>query len=230
MKSVNFSSFGVLTGIAIMLVMPSGAIAKDGWYFSGAGGLAITSESDVTISENTGTAEGSGDYDFDNGYALSASIGKRFGDFRLEGEVSYRENDLDSLTLTSVTVNGTTFLGSATATLDGDYSSLGFMANGIYEFRNGTDFTPFLLGGVGLSRQTLEIDSVAGVAVTFDEDSTVFSYQLGAGVAYAISDDARITGQYRYFGSADPEFDDGTDIIDGEYHSHSLMIGLSYSF
>ena len=68
---------------------------------------------------------------------------------------------------------------------------------------------------------------MAGVAVTFDEDSTVFSYQLGAGVAYAISDDAQITGQYRYFGSA---VFDGTDIIDGEYHSHSLMIGLSYSF
>ena len=38
-----------------------------------------------------------GGYDFDNGYALSASIGKRFGE--IEGEVSYRENDLDSLTL-----------------------------------------------------------------------------------------------------------------------------------
>ena len=77
---------------------------------------------------------------------------------------------------------------------------------------------------------TLAIDSVAGIDVIFDEDSTVFHINWVPVSLNPISDERHIIGKYRYFGSVDPEFDDGTDIINGEYHSHSLVIGLYYSF
>ena len=77
--------------------------------------------------------------------------------------------------------------------------------------------------------QTLDIDSVAGISTDFDDTSTVFAYQFGAGISYPLAKNANITGQYRYFGSEDPDFEDVQE-IEGEYDSHTLMIGLTLSY
>ena len=216
---------------ALAFLSSTAALAKDyimdGWYVSGAGGLAITTDSDFQITENNNIGEG--DYDFDNGYVLVGSFGRDFGDFRFEVEGSYRKNALDSLNLTSVTVAGTTFLGNVSADLDGDHTSMGLMLNGIYDIDIGSKFIPFVLAGVGASMQTLDVDSVAGISTDFDDTSTVFAYQFGAGISYPLAKNANITGQYRYFGSEDPDFEDVQE-IEGEYDSHTLMIGLTLSY
>jgi opacity protein-like surface antigen len=236
MKSLR--NWTTIISASLVFLLSSAAIAKEDktadWYFAGAGGMAISFDSDITVKENSGTIEGTGDYDVNNGFVFTGAMGKKFGDFRIEAELSYRENDLNTLAVTSATVAGSTFLVNASADMDGDHSSLGGMVNGIYEFKNDSrilsDFTPFILAGVGFSRQTLDVNSIAGVSVSYDESDIVMAYQFGAGVSYPVTENAQITGQWRYFGTADPDFDDGTIQVDGEYSSHALMIGFTRSF
>ena len=39
-----------------------------------------------------------------------------------------------------------------------------------------------------------------------------------------------VSRAYRFFGTADPEFDDGTDKVDAEYASHNIMLGVVAKF
>lgn len=221
-----------LMGLALV-TLPHYALAdghsNSDWYAAGNLGLSILDESDFS-DEVSGVGSGQGDIDFDNGIAVTAAVGKSFGNLRAEAEFSYRAHDLDTLTLSTATIGGQTFLGNASATLGGDITSIGLMGNAYYDFDLGNEWTPFLIGGVGIVRHTLDVSDVAGTATDYDESDTVFAYQFGAGVGYQINDLTDLTAQYRFVGSADPTFDDGTDRISGEFHSHSIMVGLTRTF
>lgn len=217
-----------LLGVS-MLAISTSAQAADDWYVSGGAGLSILSDSDIKDTV-TGVGSADGNVSYDNGFALTGAVGKSFGDFRVEGELSYRKNDLDTLTITSVTLAGQTFAGSASAKLTGDQSTLGFMANGYYDFNNDSSWTPFVMGGAGMARHNLDVKSVGGVATTYDETDTVFAYQMGVGVGYAVTEKADVTLQYRLFGTADATYDDGTDKIEGDYLNHSIMVGFTHAF
>ena len=117
-----------------------------------------------------------------------------------------------------------------TANLGGDISSFGFMANGYYDFDAGDNWAPFLMAGIGGAKINLDATSVAGVAVTYDESDTVFAYQVGAGIGYNLSPTTAVNFQYRFFGTSDPSFNDGTVVIDGEYRSHNFWGGLTQRF
>jgi opacity protein-like surface antigen len=202
------------------------AAAADGWYVSGNVGASALQEASITDTVTGGV--GTGDADFDTGFGISGAIGHASGPFRLEGELSYRINDLDSLD--GLTVNG--FLITALGALDlgGDVSSFGFMANGYYDFDAGDNWAPFVMAGIGGASMNLDVTSVAGVATTYDESDTVFAYQVGAGIGYKISPSSTVDLSYRFFGTGDPTFDDGTDKIEGEYQSHNIWAGINVQF
>ena len=199
------------------------------WYISGGGGLSILTNSDFR-DEVSGVGVGTGETSFKNGFALTGAVGKKFNNMRLEGELSYRRNDLDKLTISSATVGGQTFIGNASASLSGDTTSFGLMANGYYDFANESKWTPFVMAGVGLSRQSLYVTKVGNVSTSYNQSDTVFAYQVGAGIGYSVTDSTKITAQYRFYGTSDPTFSDGTDKITGEYFNHNLLIGFTHSF
>lgn len=217
---------GVLAMSWVAFVMP--AAADDGWYVSGNVGGSSRVESSVSDTFTGGSV--TGDVDFDGGYVLSGAIGHAWGPFRLEGELSYRENDLDQIDVKTLTIAGVLFTALGTANLGGDTSSFGFMANGYYDFDTGSNWVPFAMAGIGGASLNVDITSVAGVAVTYDESDTVLAYQGGAGIGYKFSPNTTANLQYRLFGTADPTYDDGVDKIDDENLSHNFLFGITHRF
>jgi opacity protein-like surface antigen len=202
--------------------------AADGWYASGNIGVSNFRETDasdtaagITVS---GTAEG------DAGLFISGAVGYSWDAFRLEGEISLQKSDLDSVNVTGVTLFGSTFTTDIDLAVDGDVSALGFMVNGWYDFDTGSKWTPYVGGGIGLSKQDIDVTSIAGVSTPYNQDDTVFSYQSGVGLNYNFSENTSAGLGYRYFGSSDAEFDDGTDKVEAEYSSHIVSIGFVHRF
>ena len=214
-------ALALITGAITVSVSPAHAQ----YYVSGNVGVTILRDAGIAADSFTVLGVGvvaEGETEFDTGYGLSGAIGHAWGPFRLEGELSYRKNDLDKVTTTST--------GVATFDLGGDTSSFGFMANGYYDFDTSGPWAPFLMAGIGGARLNLDITSVAGTAFTYDESDTVFAYQAGAGLGYKISPTTTTNLQYRFFGTADPTFDDGVHKIDAEYQSHNIWAGITVRF
>jgi len=229
MKFSTKFALGFVAAIALAMTA-SQAQAKNGWYVSGNVGSVILQNSDVLDTVAAGSATGNAD--FDTGYGLSGSIGHAWGLFRVEGELSYRKNDLSQLEATSITLAGIgTFTGSlGTVDLGGDISSLGFMVNAYRDFKTKGKWAPFVMAGIGGASINLDVTSIAGAATTYDESDLVFAYQAGAGIGYNFTPTVSANFQYRFFGTTDPTFDDGVDKIESEYQNHSFMVGITKRF
>lgn len=219
------TSFSILAFAAAIGFSP---VANAQWYVNGHGGLTVVQDSDIT--ESGAGVTGAGEIEFDTGFAVGGAIGRSFGPIRVEGELSYRMVDLDQITVDSVTVGNLTASGLGSFPIEGEASALAFMINGWYDFNAGSNLVPFIGGGVGIARVNAQVDSVAGVASTFDEDETVFAYQAGAGVGYKVAPSTMITVEYRYFGTQDPEFESGGVNTDLEFGSHNFLAGVRVTF
>ena len=150
------------------------------------------------------------------GLSAAVAMGHEFEKLRIEGETSYQKNDFDTAT----------FSGTEVA-LDGEASVLTFLANAYFDYKNRSDFTPYLGGGIGLSRIFVKNLLVpgAGIACWSDEDY-VFTYQLGIGVGYSPLDGVSIDLNYRYFVPSDPDF----NTVQAEFSSHNIFLGLRVYF
>ena len=58
------------------------------------------------------------------------------------------------------------------------------------------------------------------------DDDTVFAYQAGLGVGYALNDSITLDLKYVYFATQDADFD-GVDV---EIASHNIVFGIRYAF
>ena len=215
-----FALFGAMAAISPQ--------AHADWYVSGNVGATQITDSDLSESGTGISAEG--ELDFDTGYGVNGALGYGWNDFRFEGEISYRQADIDSLTVDSVTVGNIAVTSLGTFPVDGDVSSLGFMANGWYDFDTGTDWVPFVGGGVGTAQINADIGSVASIPVNFDESDWVFAYQAGAGIGYNLSATATVQLGYRFFGTSDPEFESAGVTDEAEFHSHNIEVGVRFRF
>lgn len=217
---------GALTAALLVMTAISAPPAHAQWYVSGNVGASFLSDADAT--DTVGALVGKGDASFDTGFGLSGAIGHAWGPVRLEGELSYRKNNLDQLN--GITINGFLIPALGPVNLGGDVSSFGFMANGYYDFDTGGKWVPFLMAGIGGARLNLDVTSVASVATTYDESDTVFAYQVGAGIGYKFTPSTIANLSYRFFGTSDPTFNDGVDKVEGEYRSHNIWAGITVKF
>jgi opacity protein-like surface antigen len=204
----------IITGCTMLLSISSVAYAATGPYMSVNVGVAMPNDSDITDSELPGLTM---DLESDQGLALGVAVGYSFPcNMRIEGEFAYQENDLDKVSLYGID-----------ADLTGDTSSSAFLVNGYYDFKNTSPFTPFISGGIGMAKVEInDLNSPGSGDSDVSDDDTVFAYQLGAGVAYTITEQVSLDVTYRYFGTSDAEFDT-TEI---EYSSHNLYAGIRVSF
>ena len=153
--------------------------------------------------------------EFDSGYALGVSAGYAFMFARIEAELAYQKNDMDRVIQP----------GSPPLAASGDIKNLSVLLNGYYDFTNHTAITPYVGAGFGLAR--VEVDNIVrpGQVVLGDKD-TVFAYQVGAGVAFALSDEITLDLKYRFYGTPDVKL--RTEKI--ENRSHNILLGVRYSF
>ena len=195
-----------------------GAAAAEGLYAGVGGGFFLPQDSDV---KGEATAAFPTPVDAtaksDRGLTFSGAVGYRLADgLRIEGELSYRKTDFDTLNVREpgglavlLPQGAPTSLLRGSRELEGDLRLLTLMANLYYDFDLGLDFEPYVGGGIGLSRVSVKA-SVAD-RTTADDNDTVMAYQFGAGLGYKIggSDDRPVTISldYRYFATEDPTFE-----------------------
>jgi OOP family OmpA-OmpF porin len=146
---------------------------------------------------------------------------------RVEGEISYRRNSVDKVTVA----------GEGTTPRSGHISALAAMANAWADYQVAPNVTVHAGGGIGVASVKLKID-----AFSFDIDpprygvndsDTVFAFQLGAGTAWRFSPTMSVTLDYRYFQAVNPTFDVKTSELAkfrDNYQSHSVMVGFRSNF
>ncbi len=162
------------------------------------------------------------------GYIGAGALGINLGNgFQLEGEASYAKSDLKFLEITKVgNISG---ISVGTSSVEGNVTTLSFMANGAYQFRNRTDFTPYLKGGIGVSSVSANDVKIDNIKIVDDND-LVFAYQFGAGINVALNERTSLDFEYRYFATSDPSFTDAAgDEFTSENSSHNFLFGLRYS-
>ena len=152
--------------------------------------------------DNTGV-----DLEFDTGLFVNGFIGKNLGSIRLEGELAYRQNNMDD-------VGGIPVIG--------EMSSIALMGNFYYDFGAGTGITPYIGVGAGLADIRFE-------SAVKDSDTT-FAAQLMLGLAFPVSASTAMTAELRGF-AAFPEFKDNVGVpFEQEYSVGSLSVGFRTAF
>ncbi len=192
--------------------------ASDGPYASLRGGAVFLRDADVSSSP-LGLPSGIVEAGFDPGFGVAGAVGYLWAfyknDARLEVEVSYRENAIDEFNALDLPFSAA-----------GDVSSFAVMANAYYDIYLSERWLSYLGVGIGGARISVDEASVAGIPIGSDED-TVFAYQFIVGFGYAVNPVMLLSIDYRYFATADPEFD---VLIESEYGSHNLFFGVRFSF
>jgi len=216
-------SLGVVAVVVGLLWGPLEANAGN-WYINATAGATWLEDSDSTLDTIPIDTEIS--TDFDTGFEVSGAVGHAWNFeyplcslFRLEGEISYRENDIDTVDVENV--------GELSG--DGDMSALGFLGNAWCEI-------PFLslggtiYGGGGVGYTNVSFNDAATSRGKFaDDDDWVVGYQLGIGIRKPINPDLNLSLGYRYFGTGDPDFKHEIGApFDAEYDSHNIDVGIQF--
>jgi OOP family OmpA-OmpF porin len=190
------------------------------WYLGTHAQMSYISDAGV----ETSIAAGADEIEFDEGYALGFSIGYRpstrldvLKDMRFELEYSYR--DAAPSTLTASTGN---------RGLDGYFLSHNIMFNTYYDFKNTSQWTPYVGGGLGIAFVTLNENTL-----NIDDSDEALAYQGMLGVSYAPTalPDTEWGIGYRYVGMTDPKLQDTAgNSFEHEYHSHNVELQARFRF
>jgi opacity protein-like surface antigen len=187
--------------------------SAEGLYVSGNIGFSMASDSDLTDSTVPGITVNT---EFDTGLALGAAIGYDFNKFRVEGEISYQKNEIDK-----IGAQGVLFVPS------GDALALSFLINGYYDIVNSSAFTPYISAGLGFAQVEFNDIDISGIGFPGSSDKdTVFAYQIGIGVGYAVTEKVTIDVKYRYFDTEDSEY----DTTAAEFTSNNFLCGVRVNF
>ncbi|MBI3419000.1 MAG: OmpA family protein [Proteobacteria bacterium] len=203
--------------VAALLLLPNFAQAypKQGWYLGTAAGLNIEQDTDVKSGGITNRLF------FDPGFAVSGSLGYGFeSQFRPELEVTYRRNTLDIPH------------GPGASSAHGNFNSVAFMGNLLYDFNTNSGFTPYLGVGVGGALIDAQKAGIVFGGNTIDEQDFQFAYQGIAGASFELSEHVDLTADYHFFRTLDPRLKTaaGARVTDTEYMNHSIMLGLRFIF
>lgn len=166
--------------------------------------------------------------EFDPGVNIGGTLGYDFGIIRLEGELSYKYNEMDRITDRDT--------GESYRSVDGNIGTFAFMANAFVDLHNDTPVTPYFGGGIGVAvinlSDTYATDSL-GIRRTLyiEDDDSVFAYQVGGGLDIALNRQLSLDLGYRYFASEKADFsDDWFQASRIKLESHNVTVGVKVKF
>ena len=189
---------------ALALIFTASYASAEGLYARGSIGASLVDDSTVTVQGYSGSAE----IEFDTGLLFSAAIGSDLGNnTRVEGEVSYMTADVDRIVAGGLYID-----------LADEVNVLSLLVNCYYDIETGSTMTPFIGAGIGVANVEVEGDG--------SEDDTVFAYQAGAGIGYAVNDSTTLELGYRYMATSDPEFQEAGETVEAEVGSHNFYVGV----
>ena len=234
---------------ALLLTLPTIAVAIDleGYYITAKGGVSKTFNTGTTSLNNVdGTLFTSQNEDLGTGSAFGFSVGKYLTDsFRLELEATKRTGyEYDARTTTADFTNSTDKAKIQTEAV---------FINGFYDFQpfsmSNTAITPYLGGGVGISRNkmgtTVVYNNGIPTGTTLDGNTiNQFAYKLSAGTLVSLTEHLSLDVNYQYVnlgafkggtelylnGVRRAAFDLQRGINGGDIKTQELMVGLQYKF
>jgi hypothetical protein len=210
-------------GLALVLIAPTSMAQgesktsswRDGLYVEFAGGTSTVPGGDITLDG----LEWEGEYE--NGTLFVASFGKNWTDnWATEIEYFYRTNDIDTLTSGNRVLAG------------GDLASTNVFVNVVYTFDGilGSKWRPY--GGLGAGWMTETDIDLADLPGEEFSTQGVFGYQWMVGLQRTFG--GSLTGflEGRAIAGGSQDLDSSRDgrILEVEYNTWSLIVGLQWSF
>lgn len=208
------------------LALSATTVSATGVYVSGQLGFSLLPT--LTVESTWDGGSWSENLSTDTGLAIGGAIGYDFDSFRAEAEVGFQQNDLDTSDWTE-NDGGESSSGSESF-IDGDISSTSFFANGYYDIKNSSAFTPYIGAGIGYINVEINDAQVDIGDTPYSNDDSAFAYQFMLGASYAFNKNFSLDLSYRYVGTSGLELEDEGDIDDFEYSSHNFMLGCRYTF
>ena len=234
--------------LALLLTLPTMAMAIDleGYYITAKGGASKTFNTGTTSFNRNGDGllRTLQNEDLGTGSAFGFSVGKYLTDsFRLELEAIKRTGyEYDARFTTA---------GLTTATEEAKIQTEAVFINGFYDFQpfsmSNTAITPYLGGGVGISRNKMGTTVVYNNGIldgTTIGGNTInqFAYKLSAGTLVSITEQLSLDVNYQYVNLG--AFKGGTEVLfngaflgnnqrginGGDIKTQELMVGLQYTF
>ncbi len=195
-------------------------------YLRGAAGAGFLNTSDYTYNwknivppgmagAKAITGEDNGHTGFKTGYLVNGAIGYDFGSFRLEGEIGYQNNAVESFSgfvVEKASFAYPPFNSTDTASYNQKPSGnvkqtiLSCMVNVYLDLDlKSKQVRPYVMGGLGSASVSRDYTTISK-SVSYNED--VFAWQVGAGLAFRVSNKSTIDVGYRYFATDDVHFND----------------------
>jgi len=206
----------------------SAAVGRPGPYFSLFLGTSFARDTTVDVIDYAPPGSSFRDQvSFDPGIYTGGTGGYDFGFMRLEGELSYRNANIDSVSSSD---------GQFYRNLDGELGAFAGMFNVYFDMHNPSRVTPYLGGGIGFASlylsDTYGYGNISGYSRLYDQSNdTVAAYQVGAGMDVAINSRYSLDIGYRYFitdkGKLDSDFATTNEL---RLESHNVLVGFKFKF
>ena len=204
---------GLTLFVLILLGLTNNAYAEKGRAYGQVSLFGVFLEdSEFTVIAGGNSYNGKITTDFGSGFSLSAGYAGANG-FRMEGEFAFRRNKEESATVSSSDQ-------SITFDSSGDYESLAFMINALYDWKFDSKLQPYIGGGIGIVR-----------VGDGDYDDNVFGYQILVGWNYHISHNFALVLGYRQFGTQAANYTvENIRLEDVPYLTYNIEIGFRAKF
>jgi opacity protein-like surface antigen len=220
---VAVAALGWVAPSSAQTAAPAGP--SSGWYIGGeAGWTHLADEPAKAIIPVHGPR--SDNETWEEGFALGARAGYRWGPWRTEEEFRAQRNDPATFSKAAAT-------GQAVA--------YAVMTNLLYDFPTFDRWTMHVGAGIGALILHEEIKTAGFSNGVITGTDTEFGYQVIGGFEYPVSPAVAVDLDYRYLAVAEPRLRTTPGFVDGGepagnlpagtgYHSHNLLASLIYRF
>lgn len=213
--------FKLLLLTLAIIFMSTGTSYADNMYVGAKLGFSHVSAKDVSITNLVGTES-----DNDTVFSGGVAVGYDFTPIRSE---------LEFLMLADVTGEGS--IGGINGAVM-DYSVKTLMANVYYDFNTSTNFTPYVMAGLGFAFVDTEFSDTRGFNLSGDGDDSNFAWAVGLGVGYDINENITLDAEYRFMNLGSVETStalNGVSIPNGtidtdDLYANMFHIGVRYNF
>jgi opacity protein-like surface antigen len=180
-------------------VIPSQTRAENTAYVRLGGGFALQNNSNIDAYREV--------IKYQKGNVIDVAAGLSEEELRIEAEILYRKNDIDSYFGLSMT--------------NSSLSQRSFMINFLYDIDMDNAFSPLLMTGLGLTHATFDFNGNK-------YSSTRVTLQVGAGFGISVSDNITLDFSARHIKPINGKFFDSGRSI--SLAGNSIMTGIRYGF
>lgn len=231
--SRRFLSLAVFCGLALFAwIQPSFAQTRNsGFYFAGKGGPSFLDTGSVSASTGAGLHD-------DSGANVVGAFGMA-GGYTWSNQGLPLRTELEFMNRTEVTYDSTPLLsgGGTNYALASTVQNISLMLRGYWHFRLGNPaiWSPFLSGGVGLSRNAVKGDLTttgSGAVQHLDKVSYEPAWSLGTGASFYLGNNVVNDIELRYvdLGKADWGIANAPNLTSSSLRGAEVIFSLRYNF